>query len=112
MDCIFCKIVDGELPSKKVFESETVLAFFDITPQAPFHVLVIPKKHIASAAEIDEDNADVMKDIFLAISQIAKENALKNGFRLISNSGKDSGQAVAHLHFHMLAGKIFGTKIV
>lgn len=105
LDCIFCKIIAGEIPSKKVYEDEFVYAFHDIDPQAPFHIIVIPKLHIGSAAEIGNNNSNYVAAIFEAIAQIAKENALDNGFRVVTNCGDDGGQSVGHLHFHMLAGR-------
>ncbi len=111
-DCLFCKIAAGEIPSTKVYENEDVLAFRDINPQAPVHILVIPKQHIASAAEITEENADAVAACFKAISAIAKQEHLDNGFRVISNVGEDAGQTVKHLHFHILAGVKMGEKIL
>ena len=105
MDCIFCKIVNGDIPSNKVYEDDTVLAFHDIAPQMPVHVIVIPKMHIASAAEVNVDNSAVIGHIFEVIPQIAKDLGLDNGFRIINNCGKDGGQTVGHLHFHLLAGR-------
>lgn len=103
MDCLFCKILAGEIPSKKIFENEMVYAFEDIDPQAPFHVIVIPKKHIISAAEITAENSNYIAAIFEAIAQIAAEQQLENGFRVVTNCGEDGGQTVGHLHFHLLA---------
>lgn len=111
-DCLFCKIAAGEIPSTKVYENEDVLAFRDINPQAPVHILVIPKQHIASAADITEENADAVSACFKAISAIAKQEYLDNGFRVISNVGEDAGQTVKHLHFHILAGVKMGEKIL
>ena len=105
MDCLFCKIVAGEIPSTKVYEDELVLAFRDIAPQAPSHILVIPKAHIASVAEITGENSAVVAHIFEVISKIAKEEGLENGYRVVSNCGADAGQTVRHLHFHILGGK-------
>ena len=102
MDCIFCKIVNGDIPSNKVYEDDTVLAFHDIAPQMPVHVIVIPKMHIASATEVNEGNSAVIGHIFEVIPKIAKDLGLDNGFRIINNCGKDGGQTVGHLHFHML----------
>ncbi|MEG0895581.1 MAG: histidine triad nucleotide-binding protein [Oscillospiraceae bacterium] len=104
MDCIFCKIIAGEIPSSKVFENEKVLAFKDINPQAPVHIIVIPKQHIKSMDEINESNCNILCDIGLAISQIAKEQGLENGYRVITNVGEDGAQSVKHLHFHILGG--------
>ena len=102
-DCLFCKIVAGEIPSTKIYEDESVYAFLDIDPQAPFHAIVIPKEHIASAAEINESNSHLISKIFEAISKIAKQENLENGFRVVNNCGKDGGQTVSHIHFHLLA---------
>ena len=88
MDCLFCKIVNGEIPSQKVYEDKDIFAFKDINPQAPFHVLIIPKKHINSAADIDENNSKIVAKIFEVASKIAKENNLENGFRIVTNSGE------------------------
>lgn len=105
MDCIFCKIINGDIPSNKVFENESVLAFHDIAPQAPIHVIVIPKKHICSADEINESNSAIVAKIFEAIPQIAKKCNLENGYRIITNIGSDGCQSVGHMHFHILGGK-------
>ena len=103
MDCLFCKIVSGEIPSKKMFENDDVLAFYDIDPQAPFHVIVIPKAHISGANKINSENSIVVAKVFEAIAIIVKENNLENGFRVVNNCGEDGGQTVNHLHFHLLA---------
>jgi histidine triad (HIT) family protein len=105
MDCIFCKIVAGEIPSAKVYEDENVYAFRDIQPQAPVHVLVVPKAHIASADEVSAENAALVAEIFKAIPKIAKAEGLVNGYRVITNCGEDGCQSVKHLHFHVLGGK-------
>lgn len=105
MDCIFCKIAAGEIPSTKVFENEKVLAFKDLNPQAPVHILVIPKTHISSADEINADNAAIVSDIFAVIPDIAKSAGLANGYRIITNIGDDGCQSVKHMHFHLLGGK-------
>lgn len=108
MDCIFCKIVNGEIPSNKVYEDDSVLAFRDIAPAAPVHILVIPKKHIESAVALtDEDNA-LIAHIFKVIRTVAENEGLDNGFRLVSNVGEDGGQSVKHLHFHILGKKKYG----
>lgn len=107
-DCIFCKIAAGEIPSTKVYEDEQVLAFRDLDPQAPTHVLLIPKEHIASAAEIDESNSGVVAKIFEAAAKVARQEGLDNGFRIVNNCGKDGMQSVQHLHFHLLGGKQMG----
>ena len=105
MDCLFCKIIAGEIPSAKVFENEWVYAFRDIAPQAPVHVLVIPKTHIASADGVNAENSAVVARIFEAIPAIAKAEGLTNGYRVITNCGEDGCQSVKHLHFHILGGK-------
>ena len=104
-NCLFCKIIAGEIPSTKVYEDETVLAFRDIAPQAPCHVLVIPKAHIDDANGITAENSAVIAHIFQVIPQIAKAEGLENGYRIVSNCGPDAGQTVQHLHFHILGGK-------
>ena len=104
-NCIFCKIVAGEIPSTKVYEDEKVLAFRDISPMAPTHILVIPKIHIPSVAGITEENADLVAHIFTVIPQIAEKEGLVNGYRVVSNCGPDAGQTVPHLHFHILGGR-------
>lgn len=106
MDCIFCKIAAGEIPSTKVYEDDKVLVFKDINPLAPVHILVIPKTHIESAAEITADNSAVVAHIFEVIAKIAKEQGIdKDGFRVVSNCGENGCQSVKHLHFHILGGK-------
>ncbi len=105
MDCIFCSIIKGDIPSAKVYEDEYVYAFKDINPMAPVHVLVVPKEHIASADEITFENSAVVAKIFEIIPKIAAEAGLKNGYRIISNCGPDADQTVKHLHFHILGGK-------
>jgi histidine triad (HIT) family protein len=104
MDCIFCKIAAGEIPSTKVFENDKILAFKDLNPQAPVHVLVIPKEHIASADEITADNACLVSEIFKEIPSIAKLSGITNGYRIITNIGDDGCQSVKHMHFHILGG--------
>ena len=112
-NCIFCKIIKGEIPSEKVYEDEEILAFKDINPAAPIHILVIPKKHIETLLDLtDEDNYLIGK-IYTTINHIEKHLGIeKDGFRVIANCGKDSGQEVMHIHFHLLAGKKLGNKIV
>ena len=105
MDCLFCKIVAGEIPSTKVYEDEKILAFRDIAPMAPTHILVIPKAHIPSVDGINEENAAVVAHIFATIPQIAGAEGLQNGYRVVSNCGPDAGQTVNHLHFHILGGR-------
>lgn len=108
MDCLFCKIVNGEIPSSKVYEDDTVFAFRDIEPQAPTHILIIPKEHIKSAAELDESNSAVVAHIFEVAAKIAKQEGLDNGFRIVNNCGDLAGQTVKHLHFHLMGGREFG----
>ena len=107
MDCIFCKIVAGEIPSKKVYEDDTVLAFYDIEPKAPVHILVIPKMHIAGCHAITPENSAVVAHIFEVIAQIAAEQGVKD-YRVVTNNGADAGQTVHHLHFHILGGRVLG----
>ena len=104
-NCLFCKIIAGEIPSTKVYEDETVLAFRDIAPQAPTHVLVVPKVHIADCDGITAENSAVVAHIFEVIPAIAKSEGLTNGYRVVSNCGPDAGQTVPHRHFHILGGK-------
>ncbi len=111
-DCLFCKIIAGEIPSTKVFENNAVFAFRDINPQAPVHILVIPKEHIGSCADVNAGNSAAVAACFEAISEIAKQEGLDNGFRVISNCGVDAGQTVPHLHFHILAGTQMGEKLL
>ena len=112
-DCLFCKIIKGEIPSNKVYEDEEILAFKDINPVAPIHILVIPKKHIGSLAHMEKEDEKIVGKIYGVINKIAEEQGFKeNGYRVIVNCGKDAGQEVMHLHFHLLAGKKFGEKIV
>ena len=104
-DCLFCKIVAGEIPSDKVYEDDTVLAFRDIAPQAPTHILVVPKVHIPDAGAVTETNSAVVAHIFEVIAQIAQAEGLTGGCRVVTNCGEDAGQTVKHLHFHLLGGK-------
>lgn len=104
-DCLFCKIIAGEIPSTKVYEDEYVFAFRDINPQAPVHVLVLPKEHICCADMIDETNSDKVAKCFEAVAKIAESEGLSNGYRVVNNCGEDGGQTVKHLHFHILGGK-------
>lgn len=103
MDCLFCKIAAGEIPSTKIYEDEFVYAFADIDPKAPFHAIIIPREHIASAAEINETNSHLIAKVFEAVSKIAKDENLEKGFRIVNNCGEDGGQTVGHIHFHLLA---------
>ena len=105
MDCLFCKIIKGEIPSTKVYEDETCYAFRDINPQAPTHVLVVPKTHIASVDAICAECADTVAHIFTVIPEIARAEGLTNGYRVISNVGEDGCQSVKHLHFHIIGGR-------
>ncbi|MCI5903623.1 MAG: histidine triad nucleotide-binding protein [Oscillospiraceae bacterium] len=106
MDCLFCKIVSGDIPSTKVYEDDKVLAFKDINPLAPVHILVIPKEHIDSAAAVTAENSAVIAHIFEVIAKIAKEQGIdKDGFRVVSNCGENGCQSVKHLHFHILGGR-------
>ncbi len=102
-DCLFCKIIAGEIPSTKIYEDESVYAFADIDPQAPFHAIIVPREHIVSAAEINENNSHLIAKIFEAVAKIAKQENLADGFRVVNNCGKDGGQTVGHMHFHLLA---------
>ncbi|MEG1287035.1 MAG: histidine triad nucleotide-binding protein [Clostridium sp.] len=106
MSCIFCKIVNGEIPSKKIYEDEKVYAFHDINPEAPVHFLVIPKEHIASANEITEKNSNIISHIFLVINKLVRElDIYENGYRIVNNCGSQGGQTVGHIHFHILGGR-------
>ena len=103
MDCIFCKIVKGDIPSNKIYEEDKVLAFHDISPEAPIHFLVIPKEHIKSANDINENNSHIISHIFLVINKLVRElNIAETGYRIVNNCGKDGGQTVDHIHFHVL----------
>ena len=105
-NCVFCKIAKGEIPASVVFEDDKIIAFKDLNPIAPVHVLIIPKEHIASAMEINEENSKVVAHIFNRASEIAEKLGIaESGFRLVNNCGKDGGQTVFHLHFHLLGGK-------
>ena len=103
-DCLFCKIANGEIPSNKVYEDAVCLAFRDIDPQAPTHFLVIPKAHIASCAQVNENNAALVGHMFTVIAKVAKEQGL-DSYRVVSNCGEQAGQSVPHLHFHVLGGR-------
>lgn len=105
MDCIFCKIAAGEIPSNKAYEDDQVLAFYDLDPQAPVHILIIPKDHIGSAAEITAENSRIVAHIFEVASKLAAELKLDQGWRVVTNVGKDGGQSVLHMHFHLLGGR-------
>ena len=107
MDCLFCKIVNGDIPNNTVYEDETVLAFHDIDPKAPVHVLVIPKMHLSGAAAVTADSASVVGHIFEVIPQIAQKLGITD-FRVVTNNGVEAGQTVGHLHFHILGGRTLG----
>lgn len=112
-DCLFCKIVKGEIPSTKVYEDEFVYAFKDINPEAPVHILVIPKKHIESINKIEKEDEELIGKIFTTIKKVAKDQGIaESGYRVVSNCGKDAGQTVMHLHFHILGGKTLGEKVL
>ena len=110
-DCLFCKIIAGSIPSTKVYEDETVFAFRDIAPQAPTHILVVPKAHISGVSAVTAENSAVVAHIFEVIPQIANAEGLVNGYRVVSNCGDDAGQTVHHLHFHILGGKALDIKM-
>lgn len=105
-DCLFCKIAAGQIPSDIVYEDEQVLAFRDIAPQAPTHILVIPRAHISGMQDITSKNSALVAHIFQVIAEIARAEKLTGGYRVISNCGPDAGQSVQHLHFHLLGGKV------
>ena len=106
MDCLFCKIIAGEIPSAKVYEDDLVFAFRDIDPKAPTHILIIPKKHIASVNEINDENCAIVGHIFKVAAEIAKnEGVAEDGYRIVTNIGENGGQTVKHLHYHMLGGR-------
>lgn len=105
LDCLFCKIINKEIPSDLIYEDEKVVAFKDINPQAPIHILVLPKEHIASNNEITEENSSIVGHVFTVIKKLAKDNGLENGYRIVNNCGEDGGQSVNHLHFHLLGGR-------
>lgn len=111
MDCLFCKIIAGEIPSTKVYEDDRILAFRDINPMAPTHILVIPKEHIGGVDELNSENCAVVAHIFAKIAEIAANEGLTGGYRVVSNVGEDGGQTVRHLHFHILGGKKLNTEL-
>ena len=110
-DCLFCKIVKGDIPSTKVYEDEAVYAFRDINPQAPTHILVIPKEHLSSVNDVTAGNSAVVAHIFEVIPQIAAAEGLTGGYRVVSNCGANAGQTVHHLHFHILGGKVLALEM-
>ena len=112
-DCVFCKIIKGEIPSEKVYEDEDVIAFKDINPVTPNHILLFFNIHIATLLDVTEEDSHLISKIFVAINKIAKQIGIEeNGFRIVANCGKDSGQEVMHIHFHLLAGQKMGSKVV
>ena len=111
-NCLFCKIIAGDIPSTKVYEDDMVLAFRDIAPQAPTHILVIPKAHITSVSDINSENLPYASRCLEVIGKIAEQEGLSGGYRVISNCGPDAGQTVHHLHFHILGGKAMSEKMV
>lgn len=111
MDCLFCKIAAGEIPSAKVYEDDEILAFRDIAPQAPTHILVIPKAHLSGVSAITAEHANLIGRIFAVIPEIARQEGLEKGYRVVSNCGPDAGQTVNHLHFHILGGKVLETQM-
>lgn len=105
-DCLFCKIIKGEIPCTKVYEDEKVLSFKDIDPKAPVHVLIVPKNHISSLNEVNKENADIFAHIFMVAAKLAKDlNIAESGYRVVSNCGEEGGQSVSHIHFHLLGGR-------
>lgn len=108
-DCLFCKIIAGDIPSKKLYEDELCFAFYDINPLAPQHFLVIPKAHLSGASEIDAENAAVVGHIFEVIAKLTAQLGFSDGFRVVTNCGEAAGQTVPHLHFHVLGGKTLGS---
>lgn len=110
-DCLFCKIISGEIPSAKVYEDENVFAFRDIAPQAPTHILVVPREHIESVADLNADNSALAARCLEAAAAIARQEGLRGGFRVVSNCGDDAGQTVKHLHFHILGGERLGDRM-
>lgn len=107
-DCVFCKIIKGEIPSEKVYEDSKVVVFKDINPEAPFHVLIVPKRHISSINELTEKDEELIGHVYTVAAKLAKQAGIaENGYRIVSNCGKDGGQTVEHIHFHFLGGRIF-----
>lgn len=108
MDCVFCKIISGDIPSNKVYEDEKVVAFYDLEPQAPVHVLIVPKVHIESVLGVDETNSAVIAHVFEVAAKLAVELGVTDGFRVVTNTGENAGQTVKHIHFHLLGGRKLG----
>lgn len=106
-DCILCKLISGEMPSKKAYEDDEIVAVYDIAPQAPIHILVVPKQHIKSCADISGENSALVGRMFEVIAKLAKELGVSDGFRIVSNNGASAQQSIEHLHFHLLAGRDF-----
>lgn len=105
-DCIFCKIIKGEIPSNKVYEDDKIISFKDLNPEAPVHVLIIPKKHISSLNEVNDEDAEIIAHIFKTVPKLVKELGIdEGGYRIVSNCGEDGGQSVPHVHFHLLGGR-------
>lgn len=112
-DCLFCKIINREIPSTIVYEDDRVIAFNDINPEAPVHVLIVPKQHIPSLMDIDSENGEYLKDIHMAAKKVAEKLGIdKSGFRFINNCGSDAGQTIFHIHYHLVGGRALGTKIL
>ena len=111
MNCVFCKIIDGSIPSKKVYEDDKMVAFYDLEPQAPVHVIMIPKAHIESANDLNSENSAYVAHIFSKVPEIAKSLGLSDGYRIVNNCGSDAGQTVFHIHFHLLGGKKLENKM-
>ena len=111
IDCVFCKIINRDIPSTRVYEDDRIIAIRDLNPQAPVHILFIPKEHIPSADALDETNSDIVAHIFSVIPVIAKEQGLNNGYRIVNNCGEHGGQSVMHLHFHLIGGKALNVKM-
>lgn len=107
-DCLFCRIISGGIPAKKAYEDDKALAFYDIDPKAPVHVLIVPKKHIVSIAEVGEEDFGLIAHLMKVAQQLAEEFKLENGFRVVINTGRDGGQSVNHLHVHLLGGRALG----
>ena len=108
MDCVFCKIISGEIPSKKVYEDDRVVAFYDLEPQVPVHVLIVPKTHIESVLGVDEGNSAVIAHVFEVAAKLAVELGVTDGFRVVTSTGENAGQTVKHIHFHLLGGRKLG----
>ena len=108
MDCVFCKIIDGSIPSRKVYEDDKMVAFYDLNPQAPVHIVMIPKVHIESADAVTDENSEYVAHIFSKAGEIARSQGLTNGYRIVNNCGADAGQTVFHIHFHLMGGNTLG----